>query len=100
MFLLLESVILDVSESLVVLFRSEVHVESCALRRVSMSCVQIQRQVEVDSRQRVFQMSKVVSTVQSTHSFVLSVHQCEGERQWKDFVESQEPCTFLSQRQM
>ena len=53
---------------------------------VSRSYKQIQQQVEVDSRQKAFQMSKVTGIVQSMCSCVLSVHQCEGERLWKDSV--------------
>ena len=99
MLLQLESAILDVSESPVVSFQSEVCVEFCVLCHVSKNCEQIQRQVTVDSRQKAFQMSKVISTVQSRHSCVLSVHQYEGERLWKDFVEFQVPCIFLLQMQ-
>jgi len=91
--------ILDVSESPVVSFQSEVHEVIGKQHCVSRSCEQIQQQVEVDSKQKAFQMSKVASTVQSKRSCVLSVHQYEDERLWKDFVEFQVPCTFLLQMQ-
>ena len=91
--------ILDVSELLVVSFQSEVCEVIGKRHCVSRSCEQIQRQVEVDSKQRVSQMSKVVSIVQSRCSCILSVYQCKDERLWKDFVEFQVPCTFPLQTQ-
>jgi len=67
--------------------------------RVSKNCEQIQQQVVVDSKRKVFQRSKVADIVQSKCSCIPFVHQYKGGRLWKDFVEFQAPYTFLLQMQ-